>query len=211
VRALCLIKVKLCFRHGQTHPEYEPKQYQCQLLHLHRPIDSRPDLAFPQDPAGVKALLDKLRSSQAWQETITSAPHGSTTPASASHERERSLAAPTQAASVADLLSLLHPSSSSDLSTSQTISLSPSRRPLSPAVAPPRTNNASSGNAQKQKPSLQLDAPLLTKEELQSCSFQQALSHLARLSSNPEFRKAVSDVSAERLLFILSSSRSCLR
>lgn len=88
-----------------------------------------------QDNNSIVQLLDKLRDSQAWQDTV---------------------AEPEPAPSVASLLSRLTPT----------------------AASPP--------------------------QDTRSCSFQQALPHLARLSTNPAFVAAVSVVSAQPCPFPFS-------
>jgi len=158
------------------------------------------DLSNINDPVGIKALLDKLRNSQAWQETIaTQTPDPAPVPAavSAGSSNDRILRnvddPPT--GSVAALLSLLQPASPGQTSPSDS---NLPQQTVSSVIAPSRTYDTSSANHETQDSSLQLDPPLRTNDDLRSCSFQEALSHLARLSSDPEFKRAVFDMKQEQ-------------
>ena len=111
-----------------------------------------------QDPAGVKALLEQLRTSQAWQDTVAGATVAPTpSPASAQP--------PT--ASVAALLSRLQTSSSAPIPVTdpEKVSTPPEPQPPLPAVA--------------QSPS--------RTQDVKSYTFQQSLPVLAQLSDDPSF------------------------
>ncbi|KAI0921979.1 hypothetical protein AcW2_006798 [Taiwanofungus camphoratus] len=170
------------------------------------------------DPAGVKALLEQLRSSQAWQEVTTqsdTAPGTGVPAASTSNARPwpavpdptlsvhdsavfggtsataTATVAPstTSASSVASLLSQLQASSSFTAITT------PAQAPLpviSSYISPPP---ATSYHLPPEP------VPTLSsarKHDLRSCTFQQALPHIARLSEDPSFIDAISTMKKEQ-------------
>ncbi|KIJ70402.1 hypothetical protein HYDPIDRAFT_23513 [Hydnomerulius pinastri MD-312] len=165
------------------------------------------------DPAGIKALLEQLRSSQAWQETVSAnpsqsepeqpAPAQAPVPSPPAEERQPESAEVADAApstSVASLLSQLRssewasipnntPSSSqarSALTASRQISQPPQiTSPFQPDQRPPRP--ASGGT------------PSSTRaQDVRSMSFQQALPLLTQLAGNPEFVASVARLQEEQ-------------
>lgn len=168
------------------------------------------------DPAGIKALLEQLRSSQAWQQSIVggadpngiakSPPLTSTTP-QATPLPTQSVATTSDvskpSSSVADLLSQLHssehvqeiiPSGPSQPSTSrftaQQASLQVSQAPSHRSTPRPPEDSvhhsAASTNA------------FTHGQELRTMSFQQALPHLTRLAENADFVTAIAQLREEQ-------------
>lgn len=151
-----------------------------------------------QDPAGVKALLDQLRVSQAWQDIAAPpAPElGSSSTNSDEHEPESTTSDPSppvastsasaSETSVASLLSQLQASSS----------------PSPPTV--PLTNPHKRHAGWSNVPSQQLrdPGPLLPgaallsprKKDTRAYTFQQALPHIAQLADDPDFVAAIKKV-----------------
>ena len=114
----------------------------------------------------MKALLEQLRSSQAWQDVVSATRHPSEEqPASSSQPVD----APP-AGSVRSLLSQLHsyPSSTHE------------------PRAPDRTTNPAEA---------QLGSSMMDASYLKAMSLQQALPHLANLSSKSEFVDQIREVS----------------
>ncbi|OJA09849.1 hypothetical protein AZE42_07998 [Rhizopogon vesiculosus] len=167
------------------------------------------------DPAGIKALLEQLRSSQAWQESITSTadqgvsrpehpPSTSTTPQAASTPVQPS--APTSdisnaSSSVADLLSQLKPS--------QWITPSRTPQPPAPYFTAPQTSLRSLHPESHSAPqpletstrqqSLNVGERTSTRElDLRMMSFQQTLPHLTELAENVDFVAAISRLREEQ-------------
>jgi hypothetical protein len=106
----------------------------------------------------VKALLEQLRSSQAWQDVVSATRHPSEEQPASSSER---VDGPPASANVASLLSQLH------------------------THAPDRVDDGHS-----------MMATMDTRyQDLKAMSFQQALPHLADLSSKPEFVDQIREVS----------------
>lgn len=105
----------------------------------------------PQHPAAVKALLDRLRSSPAWQQAV---------------------AAPPDAPSVASLLAQL----------ADTRAGEPPFPP--PHLSEPRLNEPPGGSSGVAPARTPIDGDGL---QLHAFSFQQSLSHLAQLSTEPGF------------------------
>ncbi|KAF9246877.1 hypothetical protein BU15DRAFT_69735 [Melanogaster broomeanus] len=138
------------------------------------------------DPAGVKALLDQLRSSQAWQETLNSGAQPVSDPADRLSEAQGQ-----------------PPSSSAEDGPSEPTAQAPDTSPsssvaslLSPAevigVVVQPYQNAASVTYQNSglRGSLQHHPPSAV-QDLRSTSFQQALPHVTRLSGSPEFVASV--------------------
>ncbi|KAJ6538954.1 hypothetical protein B0H19DRAFT_1176364 [Mycena capillaripes] len=125
------------------------------------------------DPAGVKALLDRLRASQAWQSLVNTPPTPDQPPAP-QPVPSGSDPSPGSASSVAALLSQLNsaPAVTQPVESSyaphqiQKLPPSPSKDPL-PAPSP-------SGSAS-----------YAITEDIRSLTFQQALPRLAQLSDDP--------------------------
>ncbi|KAF9224350.1 alpha/beta-hydrolase, partial [Gyrodon lividus] len=156
-----------------------------------------------QDPAGVKALLDQLKSSQAWQETLNcdaqpgpeqnaeaQGPLPSSSAEDGQSESTTRASDITPSASVATLLSQLRSSEWTSIpvntNTPPASHTSPAHAssqhihqplqeplPFQPEQRPPRPAAASSTSMRVQ--------------DVRSLSFQQALPHLTQLSGNPEF------------------------
>lgn len=117
-----------------------------------------PPLTPPQNPDGVKALLDKLSSSQAWHQAIAAAPAPDTHP---------DLQTADIRPAVASLLAQLADARADrprDGRLPETVSTDGS-----PAAEAPRAPITSDGH------------------DLHALSFQQALSHIAHLSAEPGF------------------------
>ncbi|OAX40002.1 hypothetical protein K503DRAFT_768973 [Rhizopogon vinicolor AM-OR11-026] len=168
------------------------------------------------DPAGIQALLEQLRSSQAWQESISTSaadqdvsepenpPSTSTTPQAASTPVQPS--APTSdisnaSSSVADLLSQLKPS--------QWITPSRTPQPPAPYFTAPQTSSRSShleSHSTPQPPetsarqqSLNVGERASTRGlDLRMMSFQQTLPHLTELAENVDFVSAISRLREEQ-------------
>ncbi|KAJ7590766.1 alpha/beta-hydrolase [Mycena floridula] len=121
-----------------------------------------------EDPAGVKALLDRLRSSQSFQDVVTQNPATEPTVDSAG---------PSTSVSVASLLSQLQSSSSS--------------------VSLDSLNVNAGGSGQRQVTAVAtVTAPIVSysvqgripvQQDLRNLSFQKSLPHLARLSEDTGF------------------------
>ena len=149
-----------------------------------------------KDPAGVKALLDQLRTSRAWQDAVTPIPCPSDSGESRSIITSRSDGAKSQISSekpdepttsVSSLLSQLQP-----------VPLLPSfSHPL------PRTSTGVPPVDTDHTASERLVPPTTTTDsgDHMAMSFQQALPHLANLSAKPEFVDKIKEV----------SSGSCMR
>ncbi|KAJ7672869.1 hypothetical protein B0H17DRAFT_1083665 [Mycena rosella] len=136
------------------------------------------------DPAGVKALLDRLRTSQAWQTLVTAqaqtqeqpstpqpAPSGTETPASST--------------SVAALLSQLN---------SAPAPAPPAEHPRQVLVAAP----PSPTKQPETPPSPPPPAPYAVTEDVRSLTFQQALPRLAQLSDDPAVVSAIERLKQEQ-------------
>lgn len=134
-----------------------------------------------QDPAGVKALLDQLRVSQAWQDIAAPPAPESGSSSTNSDEPKSSASAST---SVASLLSQLQASSS----------------PSAP-VTNPHKRHAGWSNVPSQQlhdpdsllPGVALPSP--RKKDTRAYTFQQALPHIAQLADDPDFVAAIKKVS----------------
>ncbi|CCM04035.1 uncharacterized protein FIBRA_06192 [Fibroporia radiculosa] len=166
------------------------------------------------DPAGVKALLDQLRSSQAWQELASApsqpGPSGAVTstssakpfnpPPSESAESRQNLEKsksslsdnnvtpdpPGPSSSVAALLSQLHAHPSPPIPSPLPSHGLPLVQPhhFVPPAAPYLPPEPRPPTTTPSGPS-----PSVRKEDLRGCTFQQALPHLVRLSEDPTFLK----------------------
>ncbi|KAG1739838.1 uncharacterized protein EDB91DRAFT_1134042 [Suillus paluster] len=141
------------------------------------------------DPAGIKALLEQLRSSQAWQESI-----GVDTGGIAKTDASNS------SSSVADLLSQLNSSewlipsrpsqpSPSHFTTQQT-SLQLSQTPASQSTPQPSENSVHEAVAGTRAST--------RGQDLRMMSFQQALPHLTQLAESANFVAAVARVREEQ-------------
>lgn len=153
------------------------------ITHLHLNVLAD----YNQDPAGVKALLDKLRLSQAWQEAVTEPPPPSRPdvqqPSSSSSSNPSSTATATASpsTSVASLLS--------QLQSSPSFSWPP--RPTDHAVnsiptnpTPIATNNRL-GDARSSHGKV---------ADIKHVTYQQSLPLLAQLSEDPKFVASITEV-----------------
>ncbi|KAF8556257.1 hypothetical protein OG21DRAFT_673589 [Imleria badia] len=166
------------------------------------------------DPAAVKALLDQLRASQVWQETLnsSSSPIGSErhagvreAPASTLEDvQDESRALSSDTAPPASVASLL-----SRLRTSEWTSIASN----TPSVSNPRTTHQLSRNIPRPSQDLPPNQSehrtprhvvATSSTRVQDCqdirfiSFQQALPHLTQLASDPDFLTAVSRLRQEQ-------------
>ncbi|KAI0786445.1 hypothetical protein C8Q75DRAFT_273742 [Abortiporus biennis] len=184
------------------------------------------DLTNLNDTAGIQALLEKLRSSQVWQDTInsghndvTSLPQRSTeatlgqashpdpdletaegTQASQAHEDPP--IAPSPGPSVASLLSQLHAPLNPDHDTWDLHSTL--YQPATQNVAHAR--DAVSYNAGPTIPIVDLTTssvsepspPVRADQSLRALTFQQSLPHFVRLSEDPAFVSAIKSMKEEQ-------------
>jgi len=134
------------------------------------------------DPAGVKALLDQLRVSQAWQEVTTSYIPDEVPPGSAEDQLAPSPAATST--SVASLLSQLH---------------------TAPSLSPPHSSNVDAGHLVPSVPRLRESTPSVVvpvlphaKTDARSYTFQQALPVLAQLTKDSEFVEMLHQMKKEQ-------------
>lgn len=156
---------------------------------------------FAQDPTAVKALLDQLRTSQAWQDTLNSPRIGpehlressATTLEDGQPESRPHSPDSLPPTSVASLLSQLRTSPCNP---------SPINTPPVPDVC---TAHESSHDTPRPSQGLPPTPPHSTPrpvsaaapahvQDIRSLSFQQALPHLTRLAVDPSFLSAVSRV-----------------
>ncbi|KAG0698846.1 Alpha/Beta hydrolase protein, partial [Suillus ampliporus] len=164
------------------------------------------------DPAGIKALLEQLRSSQAWQESIgadsgggiaKNSPPTSTTPqvtSSLTQAPASTSDVSNSSSSVADLLSQLNSSewiipsrpsqaSPSHFASTQQTSLHLSQAPSQSTPQPPE-NSAP-------QPAAGIRAST-HGQDLRMMSFQQALPHLTQLTENANFVAAIARLREEQ-------------
>lgn len=167
---------------------------------------SNPHLATPahcaQDPAGVKALLDQLRSSQAWQDVVSRpalpdvhvpvANVTQTTPEPLKSSPSQPGESPTD--SVASLLSQLQ--SSSNLSSTSTSDSHVPAQALVPVVTGPHLVSTLTPHYPTVSPSFlsPSSSDASRREDVRSFTFQQALPRLGQLSDNPAFIAAIAQV-----------------
>ncbi|KAI0775441.1 hypothetical protein BC629DRAFT_707311 [Irpex lacteus] len=134
-----------------------------------------------KDPAGVTALLDQLRASQAWQQTISSNTATSKTTGPEVYQSNKEATEPKAdnnptSATVAALLSQLQAASSSDLDISSYAS-------------------GNGGFSYVDASSSALTAPPARAADLRSCTFQQALAHISQLSQDVRVADTIRTVS----------------
>ncbi|KAK7061357.1 hypothetical protein R3P38DRAFT_654186 [Favolaschia claudopus] len=139
------------------------------------------------DPAGVKALLDRLRASQTWQNIINPPPEQPPTPAAAPAPPYTE---PTN--SVAALLSQLNapPVSTSPPSTQSFPGPSNARHPPS--------SNKESAFRSVPPPSAPAATQYQPLEDVRSLTFQQALPRLAQLSDDPVIVSTIQKLKQEQ-------------
>ncbi|KAJ6516300.1 hypothetical protein C8R45DRAFT_1087401 [Mycena sanguinolenta] len=135
------------------------------------------------DPAGVKALLDRLRESQAWQNVVNATPEQQA-PAPSSSRSE-----PTPGSrSVASLLSQLNAAPMAAATPAPVHGVSNARASLSPSkdytfvTRPPPPQPES----------------FAATEDVRSLTFQQALPRLAQLSDDPAVAAAIQKLKQEQ-------------
>jgi len=162
------------------------------------------------DPAGVKALLDRLRASQAWQNIVNTppAPEQQQPPASGSGSE------PTPGASTSTSVAALL----SQLNSVPAPVPAPTPTPTQPAAGP--------SNARRPAPSPSKDsafptpppppatsAPYVLTEDVRSLTFQQALPRLAQLSDDPAVVSTIQKLKQEqdRLERELWAERTAIR
>lgn len=132
------------------------------------------------DPVGVKALLDQLRVSQAWQEVTTpSILDGDTSSGSSEKQLTPSPAAPST--SVALLLSQLH-----------------SVPPLPPPLPVNEDSNHPASGRHGSTSSVVVPVPPHAKTDMRSYTFQQALPYLAELADDHEFVEILKQLKKEQ-------------
>lgn len=154
----------------------------------------------------VKALLDQLRTSQVWQDTLNSkseiGPEQQVevreSPASALEDaQDESRAQSSDAAPPASVASLL-----SQLRTSERTSLAINTPPVSSTRTthqltrniPRPSQDLPPTQSEHQTPRLDVATSSAHVQDTRSMSFQQALPHLTQLASDPGFLTAVSRV-----------------
>ncbi|KAJ7367879.1 hypothetical protein DFH08DRAFT_829662 [Mycena albidolilacea] len=126
------------------------------------------------DPAGVKALLDRLRASQAWQSLVNTPPEQQPTPTPVASASGGS--GIPGSSSVAALLSQLN---SAPVPASAP-ALTPPTAPVSNVPRPPPSPSNDYAFITPPPP-----APPAATEDVRSLTFQQALPRLAQLSDDP--------------------------
>ncbi|KAJ7477147.1 hypothetical protein B0H11DRAFT_1809359 [Mycena galericulata] len=143
------------------------------------------------DPAGVKALLDRLRASQAWQNLVNTPEH---TPAS-----EPTPAPPTAGAttsSVAALLSQLNAAPPPEPVEDPRRHVSSSNSNPGPNSNPTPTPNLKL--SQSPSTSVPPAPPPPVTEDVRSLTFQQALPRLAQLTDDPALVAALEKLKQEQ-------------
>ncbi|KAL4075666.1 hypothetical protein J3A83DRAFT_4089001 [Scleroderma citrinum] len=186
------------------------------------------DFTNINDTAGVKALLERLKASQAWQETVhttesTSASSTSTSspgvvgslhrpgvsPSLPSSINSTTIAGTPTGPSVASLLSLLKPSQWTPPASAPSVPSAPSAMTVISDQSYSQSSFSMSSRpaeAKQQSPQLsqstnlpQLLATTTTRDEdVRNVTFQQALPRLTQLASNPEFIAAVARLRDEQ-------------
>jgi len=159
------------------------------------------------DPAGVKSLLEQLRTSQAWQDTVETdhAKASATNPTHTANEPGPSTSLPSTdgegtstGSSVASLLSQLQ--SSPTWSTAQPVPSPPTRSP--PVYAPTTLAYTPGANALASTTPFRLSpsrgASSAARQDVRSYTFQQALPHLAQLSDDPNFVASLSTMKQQQ-------------
>ncbi|CAL1702086.1 unnamed protein product [Somion occarium] len=165
------------------------------------------DFTNINDPAGIKALLERLRSAQAWQPPVstsssaapsdplpppppapasTSDVYESVLPSAASHEVTPSLTSAVPTASVASLLSQLQ------------ASIPPATTEHISDVAPYHPETHSSAFYKSPEPAVVTPPSIPQKQDVRGLSFQQSLPLLARLAEHPKFMEAISAMKQEQ-------------
>ncbi|KAF7330781.1 hypothetical protein MVEN_02417300 [Mycena venus] len=154
------------------------------------------------DPAGVKALLDRLRASQAWQDLVNTPP--------SAPEQQQQTAAPSgssdatpgssTSSSVAALLSQLN---SAPAPAPVSVPTRPVPGPsnasrLQPHLSPSRDYDYASYLPPPPPVPVPAPAPYVQPEDVRSLTFQQALPRLAQLSDDPAVVSAIQKLKQEQ-------------
>ncbi|TFY60271.1 hypothetical protein EVG20_g7480 [Dentipellis fragilis] len=167
------------------------------------------------DPAGVKALLDSLRASQAWAETISSSPNTNATaldpatnpspllpppvpPVTVGQDETSPEAGPPSSGSTTSVAALL---SQLQASSSAVPSAHPPEPPRRPAVVPPtpiQTRQPSIPYVPNEPAQLAPTPSSARRQDLRSLTFQQALPHLVKLAEDPSFVEAVTKMKQDQ-------------
>ncbi|KZT26901.1 hypothetical protein NEOLEDRAFT_1061790 [Neolentinus lepideus HHB14362 ss-1] len=143
------------------------------------------DFTNINDPAGVKALLDQLRTSQAWQDSVASGNRNEAVqnPLAQVPVPPSEPPATQPSTTIASLLSQLQaPSSPTFTSPGSTL---PEPRDVGTSTGgyyPAPTQDAPVATIRQPSP-----APPARKQDVRWLSFQQSLPHLARLGNDPSF------------------------
>ncbi|KAI0049173.1 hypothetical protein FA95DRAFT_1604569 [Auriscalpium vulgare] len=165
------------------------------------------DFTNINDPAGVKALLESLRSSQVWSQAVTTEPDAAHPPRSASQipppaQDANSSTASTSKPSVAELLSQLRNSGSRWTETG--------KPPLPPLPASTSSSSSALSSSSYRLPEPENPAePFLAPEyhearpphrrqDVREMTFQQSLPHLAQLAEDSTFVEAVRKIKREQ-------------
>ncbi|TFK29270.1 hypothetical protein FA15DRAFT_664191 [Coprinopsis marcescibilis] len=143
------------------------------------------------DPAGVKALLEQLRVSQAWQDLENKPQHHNPPAAPAQSNSKLPEVSPDIAPSTEDTASRVAELLAQLKSPSP---LPPFKQPQQP---PPRHafSTLSAPRAQVQQAPA---SALLPDPNLRSCSYPVALTHLSRLGEDPAFTSAIKQILDEQ-------------
>ncbi|KAG2071918.1 hypothetical protein BDR04DRAFT_1097576 [Suillus decipiens] len=167
------------------------------------------------DPAGIKALLEQLRSSQAWQQSIVvgADPNGIAKNPPPTSATPQATPLPTQpvattsnvskpSSSVADLLSQLH--SSEHVQEIPPGPSQPSTSRFTPQQASLQVSQVTSHRSTPRPPEDSVHHSATSTnafthgQELRTMSFQQALPHLTRLAENADFVTAIAQLREEQ-------------
>ncbi|KAF8450894.1 hypothetical protein L210DRAFT_259955 [Boletus edulis BED1] len=164
------------------------------------------------DPVAVKAILDQLRASRLWRDTLNSSsshisseqhadvresPSPSTLEDVQGESKAQSFdAAPP--ASVASLLSQLRSSPWTPIAVdTPPVSNAPTTHPLSQNIPRPKLQDPQPTQSEHRTP-WPVAATPVQDVDIRSLSFQQALPHLTQLASDPQFLAAVSRLRQEQ-------------
>ncbi|KAH7888087.1 hypothetical protein F5I97DRAFT_950711 [Phlebopus sp. FC_14] len=171
------------------------------------------------DPAGVKALLERLKSSQAWQETMDADPSRpaqeltspSVVPESSSSQGGQAdspafhATSITPSTSVASLLSQLQssawnsaPSSDTSQSSQPSLHTTLSRQNYKSVSESPFASQSDQRPARTVNTAGPPPSSHKRVQDARSMSFQQALPHLTQLTESPEFVASVARLQEEQ-------------
>jgi len=147
-----------------------------------------------QDPAGISALLNSLRSSQAWADLQANASSSQTSP-----ENDASPSRVPPAVQADSISTTVPDSAAPDVGAPSVASLlsqlsAPSHQPAQASSS--HEDPSSSADASTQGPALH--AVRERKQDTRGFTFQQSLPHLTRLSDDPSFVAAVAQLRKEQ-------------